>query len=186
MNKKWFKKFIGKLNRNDGMSIVFIVAIMLMMTIMGGAFTSIMGVWKQSSSYAINSARAYQLANSAATYALQDTKNSIDDAIPVVCGQRLNLVTAIADDGNGGSADYWIEMPLLTDDFLSGGLGAMISDDDNVNDDLDDNVVGDDPYLYTIIATGRVNSGGIQVAQRQIKVFIDIPAIVPTTLANTH
>lgn len=185
-NKKWFKRFIGKLNRCEGISLTPIIVMIVLLSIMAGAFGSIMGNWKLSAPVIMNSSKAFYLAEAAAMFALQDAKKSIDEAIPVVCGQRLNLVTVIADNGNGESADYWIEMPLLTDDPLSGGLGAMNSDDDNINDDLDDNAAGDELYLYTIIATGRVNIGGATVGKRQIKVFFDLPAIVETTLANTH
>ncbi len=179
MSKIWLKRFIEKLNRSDGVAIMTIVALMLMMTILGGVFASIMGGWQVSAPYAVNSNRAAQLANSAATFALQEAKNNIENLPtpnPVNCGLRLSLVTVIADDGNGGSADYWIERPGVDDDAITVGVGALNGDDDDVNDDLDDS----DPTLYTIIATGRVASGGVAVAQRQIKVFVDFP--VGTTL----
>ncbi len=176
MNKKWLKGFVSRVNKSDGIVIMAVVALMLMMVIMGGAFSSIMGDWKISSPMAIHSSRATQLANSAASFALQEAKNSIETTVlttPVTCGGRLNPETVIANDGNGGSADYWIERPDVDDDALTAGVGTLNSDDDDVNDDDDD--AGGASDTFTIIATGRVTSGGVTVAQRQIKAFVDFP-----------
>ncbi len=185
MSKIWLKRFIEKLNRSDGVAIMAIVALMLMMTILGGVFASIMGGWQVSAPYAINSNRASQLANSAATFALQEAKNNI--AGTVVCGNRTSKVSVLSNDGNGGSAYYWIECPgnsgtPYANDDQTGGI-----DDDIVDDDLDDNstqpnyIASDDldlngvSDLYTVIATGKVVSGATTVARRQIKVFVLFP-----------
>ncbi len=77
MNKKWLNKFIEKLNRSDGTAIVAFVAMLMVMTIMGGAFTSIIGGWRMSAPYEIKSNRAAQLASSAATFALQEATSNI-------------------------------------------------------------------------------------------------------------
>ncbi len=170
MNENWLKKIISGLNRSDGMVIMAVIALMLMMIIMGGVFSSIMSDWKVSSPMAIHSNRATQLANSAASYALQEANNKIaleDSTDPVVCGTRIVPIEVI-DDGVEGKAYYWIERPFETDDALAGAEGP---DDDEVPDDDDD---GTFPNRYTIIATGKVESGGLAVAQRQIKIFFDI------------
>ncbi len=180
MNKKWLHKLIENSNKSDGVAIMALVVLLVMMTIMGGAFASIMGGWKTSAPYAINSNRAAQLANSAAVFALQNAKENIDAANYINCGLRLALVTVISDDGNGGSADYWIERPSQggtlassNDDFDTG------PDDDDYDDDVNDVT---DPDLFTIIATGRVTSGGVLVAKRQVKIFVDYTATAPSVI----
>ncbi len=168
MKKKWLHKIIEKLNRSDGSAIIAFIAMMLVMTIMGGAFASIIGGWRMSSPYEINSNRAAQLANSAATFALQEAQNKItaaDPLDPVDYGTRLFQIL-VFDDGDDGFAEYWIERPDLPNDD-----DVNLPGDDEVDDDDDD---GTDPTLYTIIATGRVeNVAGNTVARRQVKIFVD-------------
>ncbi|MHC4269233.1 MAG: hypothetical protein ACYSWS_05890 [Planctomycetota bacterium] len=170
MNKIWLKKFIGKLNRSDGVSIMAIVVLMLIMTIMGGVFTSVMGRWKNSAPLTANSNRALELANTAAAFALQEASfkfYSKDASGNFNFNLGISSAPYIAyNDGNGGIADYWFEMPgFVNDDNLIG------ADADNVDDDGDDTT---NPNRYTILATGRVNLGGTTIAKRQIKVFADI------------
>ncbi len=167
MKKKWLKGFFSGLNRSEGMAIMAVVALMLMMIIMGGAFTSIMGDWKISSPMAIHSNRASQLANSAASFALQEASDAVAAGTSVMCGSRVAPISVI-NDGNEGTATYWIERPFDDDDDDVGG-----ADDDDVDDDDDDN--GGLSTTYTITAIGKVRSGGSLVAQRLIKVFVDMP-----------
>ncbi len=170
MKKKWLKGFVSGLNRSEGMALMAVVALMLMMIIMGGAFTSIMGDWKISSPMAIHSNRATQLANSAASFALQEASVAVasSNAVTLMCGSRPFPINII-DDGLGGTGSFWIERPFDLDDDATGG-----DDDDDVDDDGDDALGAS--TTYTIIATGKVTSGGTLVAQRLIKVFFDIPA----------
>ncbi len=186
MNKKWLHKIIGELNRNDGAAILAIVALVLMMTVMGGVFASIMSGWKTSAPNTVNSVRAAQMANSAATYAIQRANNDIDNGIDVICGNSSVKVPVVADDGNGGSSYYWIECPgsvgspEASDDVTTG------IDDDIVDDDLDDYlgcpnyVAADDDNgdnisdIYTIIATGKVEKGVTVLARRQVKVLVEL------------
>ncbi len=169
MKKKWLKGFVSGLNRSEGMAIMAVVALMLMMIIMGGAFTSIMGDWKISSPMAIHSNRASQLANSAASFALQEASDAVAAGTSVMCGSRVAPISVI-NDGNEGTATYWIERPFDNDDDVGG------ADDDDVDDDDDDaSVGGTESTTYTITAIGKVRSGGSLVAQRLIKVFVDMP-----------
>jgi hypothetical protein len=175
MTKKWLKKLFEKLNRSDGVSIMAIVVLMLVMTVMGGVFTRIMGEWKVSAPMAINSTRALQLANTAAAFAFQEASFKF-------YGGSFNYGTrgtpyTVYNDGNGGTADYWIERPgasYTNDDDTTG------DDDDAVDDDGDDSNMADDKDgdsvsdLHTIIATGKVAIGGTTVAKRQIKIFAHI------------
>ncbi len=179
MKKKWLHRSTEELNRSDGVAIIALVVLMLMMTIMGASFASIMGGWKISSPYAINSNRASQLANAAATYALQDSKRSMEAFVDVVCGQSTNVVPVIDDDGNGGNSYYWIELPTQDGVTLySDDTTGTDPDADDYDDDADDL---SNPDLYTIMATGKVVSGGVTVAKRQIKVFVEFPGATITT-----
>ncbi|MHC4454048.1 MAG: hypothetical protein ACYSWS_05075 [Planctomycetota bacterium] len=191
MTKILIKKIIGDLKRDDGFSVMAIVVLMLIMTIMGGVFTSVMSTWKVSSAMTVNSERALQLANTAAAFALQeasskfyskDTNSNPDFNF----GTRLNPYIAY-NDGNGGTGDYWFELPGVNDDGIT--LGTVNDDDDNINDDGDDNNLANDldgdgiSDRYTIIATGRVNMvGGATIATKQIRVLVDIIPTPATTL----
>ena len=168
MTKIWLKKLIEKLNKSDGVSIMAIVVLMLIMTIMGGVFTSVMGRWKISAPLTMHSNSALQLANTAAAFALQEASFKFynKDANGIL---NFNYGTKAApypafNDGNGGTGEYWFELPGVNDDDLIG------ADADVVDDDGDDA----NPNLYTIVATGSVDIGGTTVAKRQIKVFTDI------------
>ncbi len=165
MNKKWLNKFIKKLNRSDGTAIMAFIAMIMVMTIMGGAFASIVGGWRMSAPYERNSNRASQLASSAATFALQEAKNDIG-----TLNYGTHLVPfEVYDDGNGGIAEYWIEMPLVNDDDTGH------PNDDEVDDDDDDfAIIPANINLHTIIASGRVENGdGDTVARRQVKIFVE-------------
>ena len=72
MTTKTLKKFTELLNRSEGISIVPIIVVMVIMSVMGGVFTSIMGDWKISAPMTINSNKAFCLAETAAMFALQD------------------------------------------------------------------------------------------------------------------
>ena len=72
MTTKSLKKFAELLNRSEGLSLTPIIVIMVIMSIMGGVFTSIMGSWKVSAPITANSNKAFYLAETAAMFALQD------------------------------------------------------------------------------------------------------------------
>ncbi len=178
MTKKSLKKFTELLNRSEGISLTPIIVIMVVMSIMGGVFTSIMGGWKVSAPVTMNSTKAFYQAEAAAMFALQDASYRF-------YGGNFDYGTSTADpyvvssvtNGNVTDvADCWFERPdnptHLNDDATTG------TNDDNVDDDT--SVFSDDitfPNRYSIIATGRVDIGGTTTAKRQIKVIADI---IPT------
>jgi hypothetical protein len=189
MTTKSLKKFTELLNRSEGLSIIPIIAIMVIMSVMGVVFTSIMGGWKISAPMTINSSKAYNLAETAAMFALQDASNrffsknassvpNFPSTSPI--GERSSpfIVSSIATSNGTETAEYWIERPFPSGNNtvdLVGGVNRgdnddddSSSDDDVVDDDLDDSVANN--TLYTIIATGKVFRNGTTVAKRQIKI----------------
>lgn len=158
MTTKSLKKFTELLNRSEGLSLIAIVVLMVIMSVMGVVFTSIMGTWKISAPTTINSTKAFYLAETAAMFALQEARykfygGSFDSGTSDAPRVVLNSDTE--------RATFWIEKPGLTDDG-----GSDDDSDDDIDDDLDDGVSD----LYTIIATGKVIRDGSTVAKRQIKI----------------
>ena len=166
------KKFTELLNRSEGISLTPIIVIMVVMSVMGGVFSSIMGNWKISAPITVNSNKAYYLAETAAMFALQDAyyRFNIPGSFSFGTSTAVPYVVSSVTTGNVTEvADYWFEMPDLSDDVTTG------VNDDGVDDDNDDvGTATPEPDRYTIIATGRVNIGGTTVAKRQIKVKADI------------
>ena len=209
MTKIWLKKLIEKLNRSDGVSIMAVVVLMLIMTVMGGVFTSIMGGWKISAPMAINSNKAFYLAETASVFALQNAEDRFFGP-KFTIGSSANMggtraapyvVSINGTAANGEIAEYWIERPsqdgvnVYDDDDNSvivvsdsDTLKAIKMRDDTVDDDTDDLNVADDQNLdgisdrYTIIATGTVTRGGAVAARKQIKVAADIYRTSPTDI----
>lgn len=211
MKIKFLKKLAGKLSRNEGISLTPIIAIMVIMSIMGGVFTSIMGNWKVSAPVTINSSKAYYLAETAAMFALQDAKNrffSVDNtgtpSFPsTTTGTRA--VPYVVSSSSTESSEYWIERPYLSTsphstnsavdlDRGNNDDAKTLTDDDIDDDDDDDNdtlIYGNptdvsspsDSFsdVYTIIATGKVKRAGVVVAKRQVKIKA---TIVPNTNAD--
>ena len=167
MTTKSLKKFTELLNRSEGISIIPIIVVMVMVSIMGGVFTSMMGKWKTSAPITINSKKAYCQAETAATFALEDAYLRFNGGnFNVGTSTAAPYVVSSVTTGNVTEvADYWFEMPGLSDDVTTG------VNDDIVDDDLDDI---SSPDRHTIIATGSVIIGGTTVAKRQIKVLADI------------
>ncbi len=187
MKIKFLKKLAGKLNRNEGISLTPIIAIMVIMSIMGGVFTSIMGNWKVSAPVTINSSKAYYLAETAAMFALQDAKNkffSVNASLtPLYPSTTTGTRSApyVVSSSSTESSEYWIERPYPSantsvDEYPIGTHRGNNDDDttgvddDVVDDDGDDSSHDPDPKLYTIIATGKVLRGGNTVAKRQVKI----------------
>jgi hypothetical protein len=198
MTTKLLKKFAEFFNRNEGISLTPIIVIMVLMSVMGGVFTSIMGGWKISAPLTINSNKAYYLAETAAMFALQDAKYRFysvkSDGTPLfpseTTGTRDNPY--IVSDSGTETAVYWIERPYLsgsspystnsTVDLDRGNNDDIITgtndDEDDEDDDSDDDTVNgttdvnSDGFsdVYTIIATGKVKRDGTTVAKRQIKI----------------
>ncbi len=180
MKTKSLKKLAGTLNRNEGVSLIAIIALLVIMSVMGGVFSSVMGSWKISAPTNINSSKAGYLAETAAMYALQDARYRF-------YGGSFNYGTravpyAVSSTGTE-EANYWFERPddpthLNDDDTIN-------ADDDIVDDDLDD---ATDPTLYSIIATGKIKRAGATVAKRQIKIkatIIDSTLVGPTPGVHT-
>jgi len=203
MYTKYLKKLAGKLNREDGVSLIAIMTMLVIMSVMGGVFSSVMGRWKLSAPTNINSSKALYLAETATMFALQDSKNrffSVDSSgTPIfpaeITGTRS--VPYVVSSSSTESAEYWIERPYLagsspystnaTIDLDRGNDddATTLADDDIVDDDSDDddviNNVTDvsnplDGFsdVYTIIATGKIKRGGTIVAKRQIKTNVTI------------
>ena len=203
MTTKTLKKITELLNRSEGISLTPIIVIMVIMSVMGGVFTSIMGNWKISAPMTINSAKAFNLAETAAMFALQDAKNrffskdasSAPDFPASGSGTRSTpfVVSSFVSSAGTEIAEFWIERPYPSinsidefppgthrgnnDDDISG------ADDDDVDDDDDDSSHDPDDRRYTIIATGKVKRGGVTVAKRQIKVLADIVPSAASTVA---
>lgn len=183
MTTKSLKKITQILNRNEGFSIVAIIALMIVMAVMGGVFSSMMGRWQLSSPAVIHSSRAHYLAETAAMFALQDASNRFFSktagGVPIfpsdTTGTRLAPYTVISNSTE--TAEYWIERPASsvnpTVDVYPGTTDRGLNDDINtgsgvdVTDDDDDD---SDTDLYTIIATGKALRDGATVATRQIKI----------------
>ncbi len=189
MTTRSLKKFTELLNRSEGLSIIPIIVVMVIMSVMGGVFTSIMGGWKISAPMTINSNKAYYLAETAAMFALQDANNrffnkdvnGVPNFPSLATGTRNNpfIVSSIVTSNGTETAEYWIERPYPStndiDEYPSGThrgndddiITGANDDEDNVDDDDDDS---SDDSLYTIIATGKVFRNGTIVAKRQIKI----------------
>jgi len=204
MTTKSLKKITELLNRSEGISLTPIIVIMVLMSVMGGVFTSIMSNWKISAPMTINSKKAYYLAETAATFALQDAKYRFfsmnASGTPIFpstspIGERSSPFQVI--NTSTETAEFWIERPYRfappdnstnsTVDLDRGNNDddvdvTTLPDDDMTDDDDDDNTVngatdvdGDGfSDVYTIIATGKVIRGGATVATRQIKINADI------------
>ncbi len=197
MKTKSLKKLVRMLSKNEGISLIPIIVIMVLMSIMGGVFTSIMGGWKLSAPVTINSNKAYYLAETAAMFALQDAKyrffSTKADGTPIFPHETTGIRTDpyIVSDSGTETAEYWIERPYFdpfpfstnfTVDLGRGNNDDIITgtndDEDDSDDDSDDdditaaNDVNSDSYsdVYTIIATGKVIRGTATVAKRQIKI----------------
>ncbi len=184
MMTKFLKKLAGMLSRNEGISLTPIIAIMVIMSVMGGFFTSIMGGWKLSAPVTINSSKAFYLAEAAAMFALQDaqyrfySKDSGGNALFDYGTSTADpyLVSSVTTGNIKETADCWFEMPDSNDDSFSG------PNDDNVNDDDDDS---SGSTRHTIIATGTVTvgSGSDTLAKRQVKILADIIPSPANTVA---
>ena len=117
MTIKSLKKFTVLLNRNQGGSLIPIIMIMVVMALMGGVFTAIMGVWKLSAPVTVNSKKASYLAETAATYALQDAKKRFfitnSSGTPLYPSATTGTRSAPFFVVNNGTetAQYWIERP---------------------------------------------------------------------------
>ncbi len=198
MTTKSLERFAGFFNRNEGVALTPIIVIMVLMSIMGGVFASIMGGWKLSAPLTINSNKAYYLAETAAMFALQDAKYrffSVNaSGAPLFPSATTGTRSApyIVSSTGTETAEFWIERPYLAgtspystnsavdldrgnnDDIITG----TNDDEDVVDDDNDDGTVdgttdvNSDGFsdVYTIIATGKVIRDGTPVAKRQIKV----------------
>ncbi len=180
MKKKPLKKLAGTLNKNEGVSLIAIMALLVIMSVMGGVFSSVMGKWKVSAPTNINSSKAGYLAETAAMYALQDARYRF-------YGGSFNYGTRAVpyavSSTSTEEANYWFERPddptHLNDDDTTN------EDDDIVDDDVDD---ATDPTLYSIMATGKIKRSGATVAKRQIKIkatIIDSTLVGPTPGVHT-
>ncbi len=203
MKTKYLKKLARMLNRNDGVSLIAIMTIMVIISVMGGVFSSVMGRWKLSAPANINSGKALYLAETATMFALQDSKSrffSVDSSgTPLFPSATTGTRSApyVVSSSSTESAEYWIERPYLTGsspystnytvdlDRGNNDDATTLADDDTVDDDSDDgtiiNNVTDvsDPLdgfsdVYTIVATGKIKRGGTTVAKRQIKTNVTI------------
>lgn len=173
MKKKSLKKLAGTLNRNEGVSLIAIITLLVIMSVMGGVFSSVMGRWKVSAPTNINSSKAGYLAETAAMFALQDARYRFYGGS---FNHGTRAVPYAVSSTSTEEASYWFERPddpahtYLDDDDTTN------ADDDVVDDDIDDGDSADDVNgdgysdLYTIIATGKVKRAGATVAKRQIKI----------------
>lgn len=187
MTTKLLKKLAEFLNRKEGISLTPIIATMVVMSIMGGVFTSIMGGWKISAPVTINSSNAFYQAETAAMFALQEAKyrffSKDTSGCPnfPACGSGDRSSPFTVSSSSTESAEFWIERPYPSannsvDEYPAGtdrgnnDDDVSSSDDDVYDDDLDDS----NNTLYTIIATGKVLKDGTTVAKRQIKIKANI------------
>jgi len=172
MNAKSLKKFTEILNKNEGVSLVAIMALLVIMSVMGGVFSSVMGRWKISAPTNMNSSKAIYLAEAAAMFALQDARYRF-------YGGSFNYGTRavpyVVSSSGTEEADYWFERP---DSGYEDDDSVSDEDDDISDDDADD---ASDPTLYSIIATGKVKRDGTTVAKRQIKIKA---TIIDSTMAG--
>lgn len=187
MKTKSLKKFTETLNRSEGISLIAIITLLVIMSIMGGVFSSVMGRWKISAPTNINSSKAIYLAEAAAMFALQDAQYRF-------YGGSFNYGTNdsphVVSSSSTEEANYWFERPDLDDDDDDDSTSDDASSDDSSSDSSDsesDDCSDDDaddasnPTRYTIIATGKVNRSGTTVAKRQIKIKADI---IDSTIAG--
>ncbi|MBT6564048.1 MAG: hypothetical protein HON76_16145 [Candidatus Scalindua sp.] len=206
MTIKSQNKLVERLSRSEGISLTPIIVVMVIMSVMGGVFASIMGSWKISAPATINSTKAYYLAETAAMFALQDAKYRFYNKDSTGCPNYPGCPDSAAFPGNGTrstpyvvstssteTAEFWIERPYKSsntgvDEYPSGTHrgnnddDTTGSDDDGVDDDDDDSSHdADKKKLYTIVATGKVIRGGTTVAKRQIKIKAEI---TPLPLAD--
>ncbi len=194
---KLLKRATGLLNRNEGSSLIAVIAFMIAMAVMGGVFSSIMGKWKLSSPSVVDSNRAFYLAETAAMFALQDASNRFfskdatdypifPSSTSLAIGTRTSPFPVV--NTTSEYAGYWIERPNpsgnpTVDLYPTGHPQAgnergnnddddSSSDDDVVDDDVDDGDTSLNQYLYryTITATGKTMNNGVAVATRQIKI----------------
>ena len=211
MKTKYLKKLAGKLNRNDGVSLIAIMAMLVIMSVMGGVFSSVMGKWKISSPTNINSNKSLYLAETATMFALQDAKNrffSVDTTgTPLYpsASTGTRSVPYIVSSSSTESSEYWIERPYLagtapysTNSAVDLDRGnndddTTLADDDLVDDDSDDDTIINNVTdvsnpldgfsdVYTIIATGKVKRGTATIAKRQIKTKVTIIASPDVTV----
>ncbi len=117
MTTKSLKKIAEYINRDDGISLTPIIVIMVLMSVMGGVFTSIMGGWKISAPLTINSNKAFYLAETAAMFALQDAKYRFlakdDTGCPSfpACGSGTRSSPYVVSSSSTETAEFWIERP---------------------------------------------------------------------------
>ena len=190
MKTKSFKKVSETLNRNDGVSLIAIIAMLVIMSVMGGVFSSIMGRWKISAPTTMNSNKAFYQAETAAMFALQDASYrffSKDKNGNNIFNYGTDASPYVVSSNSAEESNYWFEKPDISDDD-DGSSDDDSSDDDaddtNSDDDLDGDGVSD---LYTIIATGKVKIDGSTVAKRQIKVRATIiPSPATTIIPGVH
>ncbi|MBC8555961.1 MAG: hypothetical protein H8D23_40630, partial [Candidatus Brocadiales bacterium] len=204
MKSKPLKKLGRILNRNEGIALTPIIIIMVLMSVMGGVFTSIMGGWKTSAPLTINSNKAYYLAETATMFALQDAKKrffSVDGTStpsgkPFFPSATTGTRSApyIVSSSSTESSEFWIERPYPSDntnvdEYPTGTHRGNNDDDiigvddDDVDDDGDDSSNDPDPKLYTIIATGKVKRGSTTISKRQIKTKVTIIPSPEATIA---
>ncbi len=189
MKTKSLKKLTEMLSKNEGISIAPIIVIMVIMSIMGGVFTSIMGGWKVSAPLTVNTNKAFYQAEMAAMFALEDAQFRFTEGTFDYGTSLANpvVVSSVTTSNVTEVAEYWVERPelLYYDDDNTTGTNT-----DYLDDDLDDTAdvipPGGDGWIdtdlnhdgvsnrYTIIATGKVKIGGNVVAKRQIKILADI------------
>ncbi len=207
MKTKSLRKLARMLASNDGISLTPIIAIMVIMSVMGGVFTSIMGNWKVSAPLSINSSKAYYLAETAAMFALQDAKyrffsvNTTGTPLFPSATTGIRSAPYVVSSSSTERAEFWIERPYLPGtspystnsavDLNRGNNDDVITgtndDEDNVDDDGDDTTVSSttdkngDGFsdVYTIIATGKVLVDGTTIAKRQVKIRA---TIIPTDI----
>ena len=151
MTKKSFKNFTGILNKNEGVSIIALVVLMVVMSVMGAVFTSIMARWKLSAPTTLNSHKSLNLAETAALFALQKARHGFYSGA-FDYGTRASPHVVYSSSTEESS--YWFERPgagYSHDDKTSA------ADDDAVDDDDDDNVSADD--LDGDILYGHISSG---------------------------
>ncbi len=93
------------LNRNEGVSLIALIVLMVTMAVMGGVITSIMGGWKLSAPMSINSTKAFYLAETAAMFALQDAKYYFYGGF----NKGTNIDPWEVASSTTEVADYWLE-----------------------------------------------------------------------------
>ena len=185
MKTKYLKKLAGMLNRNDGVSLIAIMTMLVIMSVMGGVFSSVMGRWKISGPTTMNSSKAFYQAETASMFAIQDASYrffSKDKNGNNIFNYGTDASPYVVSSNSAEESNYWFEKPDISDDD-DGSSDDDSSDDDaddtNSDDDLDGDGVSD---LYTIIATGKIKRGGTTVAKRQIKTKVTIIPSPDTTI----